>query len=146
MQAPKLSTPNSQLGKRRTFTHAAHLNQTLGKSVDQQVLQIVSDRHDETGVVGAGFIHEGVDDQWMLAMQYPSSGRLPSREFFTDKGNDVCASAAKSSSVQFVESGVKDMKLGLVPLKRRGAKPELLVASVTASAQTVLISKMIQTV
>ena len=160
MQTPNVSTPNSSIGKRRTFTHAAHLNQTLGKSVDQQVLQIVSDRHDEktvrskfvqlilsqTGVVGAGFIHEGVDDQWMLAIMHPSSGRLPSREFFTDNGTEVFSNVARSSSVQFVDSGTKDMKLGMVPLKRRGAKPEILVASITASTQTVAISKMIQTI
>jgi len=160
MQTPNVATPNSSLGKRRTFTHAAHLNQTLGKSVDQQVLQIVSDRHDEktvrskfvqlilsqTGVVGAGFVHEGVDDQWMVAINHPSSGRLPSREFFTENGNEVCANVAKSGSVQFVDSGTKDVKLGMVSLKRRGHKPEILIAALTASTQTVAISKMIQTI
>jgi len=139
MQTPNLSTatPSPSLGKRRSFKHSAHLNQTLGKSVDQQVLQIVSDRYDEktvrskfvqlilsqTGVVGAGFLHEGVDDQWMMAINHPSS-----------------------ANVQFVDSGTKDMKLGMVPLKRRGAQPEILVTSVTASTQTVALSKMIQTI
>ena len=160
MQAPNTQTATPSIGKRRTFTHGPHLNQTLGKSVDQQVLQIVSDRHDEktvrskflqlilsqAGVVGAGFIHQGVDDQWMLAIQHPSSGRLPSREFFTGQGAEVCSSVASSANVQFVDSGTKDMKLGLVPLKRRGAPPEILVASITAKTQTVAISKMIQTI
>ena len=160
MQTPNLSNANSSIGKRRTFTHAAHLNQTLGKSVDQQILQIVSDRHDEktvrskfvqlilsqTGVVGAGFVHEGVDDQWMVAINHPSSGRLPARAFFIGDGAEVCSNVARSSNVQFVESGTKDVKLGMVSLHRRGAQPEILVASVTASTQTVAISKMIQTI
>ncbi len=160
MQTPNMPTANSSIGKRRTFTHSAHLNQTLGKSVDQQILQIVSDRHDEktvrskfiqlilsqTGVVGAGYIHQGVDDQWMLAIKHPSSGRLPTREFFTEKGPEVCSKVASSSNVQFVDSGTKDMKLGMVSLLRRGAQPEILAASITASTQTVAISKMIQTI
>ncbi len=160
MQTPNIPTTNSSIGKRRTFTHAAHLNQTLGKSVDQQVLQIVSDRHDEktvrskfvqlilsqTGVVGAGFIHENMDDQWMLAIKHPSSGRLPSREFFNENGTEACSKVISSTNVQFVDSGIKDMKLGMVSLKRRGAQPEILIASITASTQTVAISKMLQTI
>lgn len=160
MQTPNLSTATSSTGKRRTFTHAAHLNQTLGKSVDQQVLQIVSERHDEktvrskfvqlilsqTGVVGAGFLQEGVDDQWMVAINYPSSGRLPSREFFTGSGTEACSKAAQSANVHYVDSGAKGTKLGLVSLFRRGTQNEILVASITASTQTVAISKMLQTI
>ena len=160
MQTPNLSSSSSSTGKRRTFTHAAHLNQTLGKSVDQQVLQIVSDRHDEktvrskfvqlilsqTGVVGAGFLHEGVDDQWMVAINHPSTGRLPSRDFFAGNGTETCAKVTSSTNVQLVDSGTKDLKLAMVALRRRGVKPEILVASMTASTQSVAISKMIQTI
>ncbi len=160
MQTSNSSTTNTSPTGRRSIVHQAHGTQTLGKGVDQQVLQIVSDRHDEktvrskfiqliltqTGVVGASFVKKGLEDQWMVAINHPSSGRLPSREFFSDKGSELCNNVARSSNVQFGDSGSKGFKLALVPLKQRGVEPEILVASITASGQSVEMSKTLQTI
>ena len=88
--------------------------QTLGKNVDEQILQILSGKFGEKvvrtkfiqmtlsipGVVGACYVSQDAQDLWAPAMSTPIAGRVPGRRQFTEHFSEKCDQFITTGNVQ----------------------------------------------
>jgi biotin carboxyl carrier protein len=127
---------------------------TLGKNVEEQILQIVSGNFNEkvvrtkfvqmalatSGVVGACYLSKDQQDLWSPSVSTPSSGRIPERRKFAEELSSKCDEFAKSSSVQTAQIASIGGQSGLfAPIRPRNTDPEILLV-VLQSPQAVLSS------
>lgn len=159
MNPSQTSQPSSPTGKiplHRQYKPAkkadAQQPTKLGRTVDQQILQIISGNHNEqvlrtkfaqlvldsSGIVGACYVHKDAQGLWAPSVSAPSVGRLPERRGFVEEFSERCDGFVKSPNVQAVKIESSDGIYGLfVPVKPRNSHPEVLLA-VAQSQQAAL--------
>ena len=125
---------------------------SLGQTIDQQILQIVSGNFNEQvvrtkfvqlmlkspGVVGACYVQKDPQGLWTPSVAAPSVGRLPERRGFAEEFSSRCEDFAKSANVQSSKIESSDGLYGLfATIGSRNSQPEILLA-VAQSQQAAL--------
>ena len=128
--------------------------QTLGKNVDEQILQIVSGRFTEKvvrtkfiqmalampGVVGACYVSRDVQDLWAPGMATPTAGRVPDRRKFSEHFSEVCDQHVATPSLQTAPLPWMGDLCGLfAPIRPRTTDAEILFI-VTQSQSAALLT------
>ena len=143
--------------KKQTVKETDAQPMTLGQTVDQQILQIVSGRFNEQvirtkfvqlllnspGIVGACYVQKDPQGLWMPSVAAPSVGRLPERRGFAEDLSSRCEDVVKSPNVQTAKIESSGELHGLfATIAPRNSQPEILLV-VAQSQQAAL--RLIQT-
>ena len=131
---------------------------TLGQTIDQQILQVVSSNHNEktvrtkliqmalseNGAVGACFLRKDVNEHWSPGIDSPSAGRLPKRTDFDEALSERCDGYSMSANVQSEALPSLDMHGLFAPIRARGAAPEILMVVAASQQNAITVTHTLQ--
>ena len=133
--------------------------QMLGKSVDEQILQIVSGKLGEKvvrtkfiqmtlsipGVVGACYVSQDAQDQWAPAVTTPTAGRVPDRQQFAEHFSEKCDQFVTTGNVQTAALPWMGNLYGLfAPIRPRNSKAEFLFIVMQTQSAALLATQTAQ--
>ena len=133
--------------------------QTLGKSVDEQILQIVSGKLGEKvvrtkfiqmtlsipGVVGACYVSQDAQDLWGPAMTTPTAGRVPDRRLFTEHFSEKCDQFITTGNVQTTALPWMENLHGVfAPIRPRNSNAEILFIVMQTQSAALLATQTAQ--
>jgi multidrug resistance efflux pump/nucleotide-binding universal stress UspA family protein len=154
-QTSQSSSPTGKIPLHKQFKPVTRTDAgpaTLGQTVDQQILQIVSGKFNEQvvrtkfvqlmltspGVIGACYLQKDAQGLWTPSVAAPSVGRLPERRRFAEEFSSRCDEFTKSANIQTSKIESSDGQFGLfATIGPRNSPPEILLA-VTQSQQSAL--------
>ena len=132
---------------------------TLGQTVDQQVLQIISGRFDEkvvrtkfaqlalsaTSVIGACYLARNEQELWSPSVAAPTVGRIPQRRVFANTFSEKCEEYAKSNNVQTAALKSLEGMIGVfAPIRPRNSAPEIILMVVQSQRDALLAAQTAQ--
>ena len=133
--------------------------QTLGKNIDEQILQIVSGNFDEKvtrtkfvqmglsiqGIVGVCFVSRDAQDLWAPSMASPSAGRVPDRRTFAEQFSEQCDTFVTTRNIQSVQLPfMGDLYGQLAPIRPRNSQPELLFVVAQSQSAALMAVQTLQ--
>ena len=133
--------------------------QTLGKNVDEQILQILSGNFGEKvvrtkfiqmvlampGVVGACYVSRDVQDMWAPGMATPTAGRVPERRKFSENFSEKCDQFITTPSLQTAPLPWMGDLCGLfAPIRPRTTDPEILFVIAQSQSAALLTTQSAQ--
>ena len=133
--------------------------QTLGKNVDEQILQILSGKFGEKvvrtkfiqmtlsipGVVGACYVSQDAQDLWAPAMSTPIAGRVPGRRQFTEHFSEKCDQFITTGNVQTTALPWMENLHGVfAPIRPRNSNAEILFIVMQTQSAALLATQTAQ--
>ncbi len=134
---------------------------TLGQTVDQQILQVVSGNFNEKvirtkfvqlalsspGVVGACYLARNEQDLWTPSLAAPTVGRIPERRKFAEAFSEKCEEYSKSSTVQTAALQSLEGMFGVfATIRPRNSDPEIMLLVVQSQQDALMTAQTAQKV
>ena len=96
------------------------------------------------GTAGVCFLRKDIEDEWTLARDLPSKGRLPDWREFSESLSEKCETLSLSANVQ--TEALPDGKLFgvLAPIWSRSSQPEIMLVAMASQKAAVLATSDMQ--
>ena len=153
-----MRTTSSKSALHHKFHPGTGIGKVASVSLDEQLLQaVVSTQHEIAlrqkmiklaftlqGTAGVCFLRKDIEDEWTLARDAPSSGRLPDWREFSESLSEKCETLALSSNVQ--TEALPDGKLFgvLAPIHSRSGQSEIMLVAMASQKAAVLATSDMQ--